>query len=159
MTPGAWNWYLTIAGTVASVAGVVFSWMAWVQAKGARKAATEAAASVRARNLSHSFTQWSADARELLQLVRDLQFESAQRSATDLLGVLAHNKGWQAGLRNEAQAIGLNEVIRLLSLVNEFLAERAVFEGNRTEIVQHCQVIFRKLKEASGRLDAAMEKQ
>jgi hypothetical protein len=159
MTASAWNWLLAISGTAASIAGVVFSWMAWVQAKGAKKAAQEAATSVRVRNLSHSFTQWSVDARELLQSVRDLRFESAQRSATDLLGVLAHNKGWQAGLRNEAQATGLNEVIRLVGLVNQFLAERAVFEGNQTEIVRHCEVIFRKLKEASGKLDAAMERQ
>jgi hypothetical protein len=159
MTASAWNWLLAILGTVASLAGVVFSWMAWVQAKGAKEAAQEAAASVRVRNLSRSFMQWSVDARELLQSVRELRFESAQRCATDLLGDLAHNKGWRSGLRNETQATGVNEAIRLLSLVNEFLAERAVFEGNRTEIVRHCQVIFHKLKEASGRLDAAMEKQ
>jgi hypothetical protein len=76
-----------------------------------------------------------------------------------LLGVLAHNKGWQAGLRNEAPAAGLKEVVRLVSLVNEFLAERSVFEGNQTEIVRHCEAIFRKLIEASGKLDATMEKQ
>jgi hypothetical protein len=159
MTASAWNWLLTIFGTVASTAGVVFSFMAWVQAKGAKKAAEEAATSVRIRNLSHSFTQWSVDARELLQSVRDLRFQNAQRSATDLLGALAHNKGWQAGLRNEAQPTGLNEVIRLVGLVNGYLAEQAIFEGNQTEIVRHCEVIFRKLKEASGKLDAAMEKQ
>lgn len=136
MTASAWNWLLTISGTVASVAGVVFSCLAWVQAKGAKKAAEEAATSVRVRNLSHSFTQWSVDARELLQSVRDLRFENAQRSATDLLGALAHNKGWQAGLRNETQPTGLNEVIRLVGLVNEYLAERAVFEDNQTEIVR-----------------------
>ncbi|MGH9600682.1 MAG: hypothetical protein ACRD27_12520 [Terracidiphilus sp.] len=159
MSSTAWSWLLAIVGTLTSIAGVVFSVLAWVQAKGARKAAQEAAAAVRVRNLSHSFTQWSVDARELLQSVRDLRFESAQRSATDLLGVLAHNKGWQAELRNDAPATGLNEVIRLVGLVNEFLAERTVFEGNQTEIVRHCEAIFRKLREASGKLDAAMEKQ
>lgn len=129
-----------------------------MQAKGARKAAREAAVAVRARNLSHSFSQWSADARELLQSARDLRFENAQRAATDLLGDLSHNKGWQTGLRDESPVIGLNEVIRLVGLVNEFLAERADFENNQVEIVRHCEVIFRKLKETSGKLDAAMEK-
>ena len=159
MSSTAWAWLLAIIGTVASVGGVVFSWLAWVQASGAREAAREAAAGVRGRNLSLRFSEWSADARELLQAVRDLQFETAQRSATDLLGVLAHNKGWQSGLQNDAPAAGLQEVIRLVGLVNEYLAERAVFEGNRTEIVRHCEIIFRKLKEASGKVDAAMEKQ
>lgn len=159
MSSTAWSWLLAIVGTVASIAGVVFSWMAWVQAGKAKIAAREAAVGVRVRNLSHSFSQWSADARELLQAVRDLRFENAQRSATDLLGDLAHNKGWQAGLRNEASAASLKDVTRLIILVNEFLAERAVFEGNQTEIVRHCEAIFRKLKEASGKLDATMEKQ
>jgi hypothetical protein len=159
MTASAWNWVLAIVGTVTSIAGVVFSVLAWIQAKGARKAAREAAAAVRIRNLSHNFSQWSADAQELLQSVRDLRFESAQRSATDLLGVLAHNKGWRAGLRNEAQAAGLTEAFRLVSLVNQLLADREVFEGSQTEIVRHCEAIFRKLKEASGKLDAAMERE
>lgn len=154
-----WGWLLAIVGTIASVAGVVFSWMAWVQAKGARKAARQAAIAVRVRNLSHGFTQWSADARELLQSVRDLRFEKAQQSATDLLGALAHNRGWQGGLRDEAPPTGLNEVIRLVGLVNELLVDRAVFESNQLEIVRHCEVIFRKLKESSGKLDAAMEKE
>jgi hypothetical protein len=158
MSSTAWNWLLAIVGTVASIAGVVFSWMAWVQAAKAKEAAREAAVGVRVRNLSHSFSQWSVDARELLQSVRDLRFENAQRAATDLLGVLAHNKGWRVGLRDEAPMAGINEVIRLVGLVNEFLADRAVFEGNQTEIMRHCEVIFRKLKEASGKLDAALEK-
>jgi hypothetical protein len=159
MTASAWNWLLTISGTLASIAGVVFSCMAWVQAKGAREAAREAAHAVRTRSLSHSFLQWSVDARELLQSVRELRFDSAQRSATDLLGVLAHNKGWRAGLRSDQSVTGLNEVIRLVDLVNQFLSDREVFEGNQAEIVRHCEVIFRKLKEASGKLDAAMEKE
>jgi hypothetical protein len=47
MTPGTWNWLLTVAGTMASIAGVVFSWMAWIQAKGAKQAAEEASEAVR----------------------------------------------------------------------------------------------------------------
>ena len=42
MTASAWNWILAIVGTLASIAGVVFSWKAWVQASGAKKAAEEA---------------------------------------------------------------------------------------------------------------------
>jgi predicted tellurium resistance membrane protein TerC len=99
MTPGAWNWLLTIVGTIASIAGVVFSWMAWVQAAKAKEAAREAADAVRTRNLSHDFSRSSRNAQELLQAVRELRFENAQRAATDLLGVLAHNKGWQTGFR------------------------------------------------------------
>jgi len=157
MTASAWNWLLTIAGTVASIAGVVFSWLAWVQAGKAKEAAREAADVVRARILSHEFSRWSVDARELLLAVRELRFENAQRAATDLLGVLAHNRGWQAGLKREASAVKVDEVIRLLNLVNTYLTERVVFEGEQAKIAEHCQVIFRRLNEISGSFDAEVE--
>jgi GTPase len=157
MTASAWNWILAIVGTVASIAGVIFSWMAWVQARKAKDAAREAADAVRTRNFSHDFSRWSKNAQELLQAVRELRFENAQGAATDLLGVLAHNKGWQAGLRREAFAVKVDEVIRLLTLVNTYLTERAVFEGKQSKIAEHCQVIFRRLSEISGSFDAEVE--
>jgi hypothetical protein len=159
MTPGAWNWLLTIVGTIASIAGVVFSWMAWVQAAKAKEAAREAADAVRTRNLSHDFSRWSRNAQELLQAVRELRFENAQRAATDLLGVLAHNKGWQTGFRKAVSFAEVDEVIRLLNLVNTYLAERTVFEGKQAKIAEHCQVIFRRLNEISGSFDAEVERQ
>ncbi len=153
-----WGWILAIIGTVASIAGVVFSWMAWVQAAKAKYAAREAAEAVRVRNLSHDFSRWSANAQELLQAVRDLRFGNAQRAATDLLGVLAHNRGWQSGLERNVYAARLDEVIRLLKLVNTYLTEKAVFEGKQVKIAEHCQAIFHKLNEISGAFDVELEK-
>lgn len=153
-----WGWLLAIVGTLASIAGVAFSWLAWVQAMKAKQAAREAAEAVRARNLSHEFSQFCADARELLQAVRELRFENAQRAATGLLGVLAHNRGWQTGLKQAASAAEVDEIIRLLNLVNTYLTERAVFEGKQAKIAEHCQLIFRKLNEISGNFDAEVEK-
>ncbi len=158
MSSTGWTWLLTIMGTVASLAGVVFSWLAWVQAGKAKEAAREAANAVRARNLSHEFSRWSVDARELLRAVRELRFDNAQRAATDLLGVLAHNRGWQVGLKRAVSAVEMDEVIRLLNLVNIYLTDRAIFEGKQTEIAEQCQVIFRKLSEISGNLDAEVER-
>ena len=146
-----------IVGTLASIAGVVFSVLAWVQAGKATEAAREAADAVRVRNLSHDFSRWSANALELLQAVRELRFENAQRAATDLLGVLAHNKGWQAGLKREVSIVKVDEVIRLLTLVNTYLKDRAVFEGKQVKIAEHCLVIFHRLNEISGSFDAEVE--
>jgi len=157
MSSTAWSWLLAIVGTLASLAGVVFSWMAWVQAAKAKDAAREAADAVRTRSLSHDFSRWSLNAQDLLQAVRELRFENAQRAATDLLGILAHNKGWQAGLKRDASAAKLDEVIRLLTLVNTYLTERAVFEGKQAKIAEHCQLIFRRLNEISGSFDAEVE--
>jgi hypothetical protein len=157
MSSTAWSWLLAIVGTLASIAGVVFSVLAWVQAGKAKEAAKEAGDAVRTRNLSHDFSRWSVIARELLQAVRELHLENAQRAATDLLGVLAHNKGWQAGLKREASAVKVDEVIRLLTLVNTYLTERAVFEGKQAKIAEHCQLVFRRLNEISGSFDAEVE--
>ena len=157
MSSTAWIWLLTIVGTLASIAGVVFSWLAWIQATGAKKAAREAADAVRMRNLSHEFSRWSVNAQELLQAVRELRFENAQRAATELLGVLAHNKGWQVRLKGTAPISEIDEIIRLLNLVNTYLTERSVFEGKQGKIAEHCQVIFRRLNEISGGFDAEVE--
>jgi len=158
MSSTAWTWLLAISGTVASIAGVVFSVLAWVQAGKAKDAAREAADAVRTRNLSHNFSRWSLNAQELLQAVRELRFENAQRAATDLLGVLAHNRGLQAGLKRDDSGARVDEVIRLLTLVNTYLTERGVFVGKQAKIAEHCQVIFRRLNEISGSFDAEVER-
>lgn len=84
MTASDWNWWLTITGTFASIAGVIFSWMAWVQAKGAKKAAEEAARTVRARETEYEFSKLADDAKELLAAVQGKQNEKAIESANRL---------------------------------------------------------------------------
>ena len=88
MTASAWNWLLTIGGTIASIAGVVFSWMAWDQAKGAKKAAEEAANAVKARDTAHEFTKLATDAKELLTAVQGVQKDRAIAAADDLTHLL-----------------------------------------------------------------------
>jgi hypothetical protein len=140
---------------VASVAGVVFSCLAWVQAAKAKDAAREAVVAVRIRNLSRSFSQWSRDARDLLRDVRNLHFADAQRAATDLLGALSHNKGWQLELRQNAA--GVEEVVRLLDFVNNYLSDETIFMDMRNRLVQDCQTIYSKLNEVDGAIDAQVE--
>jgi hypothetical protein len=84
MTASAWNWFLAISGTVASIAGVVFSCMAWVQAKGAKKAAEEAATAVRERETEYEFSRLAVDAKELLAAVEGKQREKAIEAARQL---------------------------------------------------------------------------
>jgi hypothetical protein len=88
MTASAWNWFLAISGTIASFVGVVFSWMAWVQAKGAKKAAEEASNAVKARDTAHEFTKLASDAKELLTAVQGRQKDRAIAAADDLTHLL-----------------------------------------------------------------------
>jgi hypothetical protein len=103
-----WNWIGSNIGTTASVVGVVFSCLAWVQAGKAKDAAQEAGNAVRTGNLAHSFSEWAVYARDLLASVRDLHFERAQKAATGLLGALSRNKVWQAGLQRQDATVGLH---------------------------------------------------
>jgi len=88
MTASAWNWVLAIVGTIASLAGVLFSWMAWVQAKGAKRAAEDASNAVRARDTAHEFTKLATDAKDLLAAVQEKQIDRAIASADDLTHLL-----------------------------------------------------------------------
>ena len=157
MSAAAWGWALAIVGTLASIAGVVFSSLAWIEAGNAKKAALEAAESVRVRNLAHNFSKWSVDARDVLRAVRDLEFGSAQRAATDLFGELSRNRGWQKTLHREAGVV--EEVVRLLNLVNTYLTDKTVFKDKRTGLAEDCQTIYRRLNELAGSLEAQAEKQ
>jgi hypothetical protein len=84
MTASAWNWILAIVGTVASIAGVVFSWMAWVQAKGAKRAAEEATRAVRIRETADEFSRLAVDAKNLLAAVQAKEREKAIEAANNL---------------------------------------------------------------------------
>jgi hypothetical protein len=88
MTASAWNWLLAISGTVASFVGVVFSCMAWWQAKGAKKAAEEAARSVKSKDTAHEFAKLAADAKDLLAAVQGGQKDRAIAAADDLTHLL-----------------------------------------------------------------------
>jgi hypothetical protein len=88
MSANDWNWLLAIVGTVASIAGVIFSGLAWVQAKGAKKAAEEAVRTVRAKETVHDFSKMAADSKGLLEAVQTRQKEKAIIAATDLIHLL-----------------------------------------------------------------------
>jgi phosphoribosyl-ATP pyrophosphohydrolase len=89
MTASIWNWVLAIVGTVASTAGFVFSWMAWVQAKGAKKAANEAARSVKSKDAAYEFAKLAEDAKELLAAVQYQRADRAIEAVNDLVHLLS----------------------------------------------------------------------
>lgn len=96
MTASAWNWLLAISGTVASLAGVVFSCLAWVQAKGAKQAAEEAVRTVRVRDTADEFLQLSADAKALLEAVQAKEKDRAVEAANNLVHLLMIAGGHRA---------------------------------------------------------------
>jgi hypothetical protein len=155
MSSTTWGWLLAIIGTLASIAGVVFSILAWVQAGKAKEAAMDAANAARIRNLAHNLAGWVSIAKDLLTAVRNLQFEDSRRAATELLAVLSHNKGWRTGLRQDVSDV--EEIVRQIDFVNNYLSDRVVFMEMRDNLVHDCQTIFSKLHEMAGNVDAQVE--
>ncbi|WP_420237979.1 hypothetical protein ACOBR2_20705 [Telmatobacter bradus] len=86
MTVSDW---ISIVGTVASIIGLIVSWFAWRQAKGAKKAAEEASSAVKARDTAHEFSKLATDAKDLLAAVQGEQKELAIAAANDLTHLLA----------------------------------------------------------------------
>lgn len=62
--------------------------MAWIQAKGAKKAAEEASNAVKARDTAHEFAKLAADAKDLLAAVQGEQKDRAIAAADDLTHLL-----------------------------------------------------------------------
>jgi hypothetical protein len=95
MTASDWNWALAIVGTVASIAGVVFSWMAWIQAAKAKTAARDAANAIRKRNTAHEVSKLAGDAKDFLSAVQQGRTENAIFAANNLIHELSTIRTWR----------------------------------------------------------------
>ena len=157
MTASVWNWLLTISGTVASLAGVVFSCMAWVQAKGAKVAAEEAARTVRARETEYEFSRLADDARELLAAVEGRQQEKAIEAANHLAHLLIIAGGHRAaylpeGFSTELCVENLRKVS--ISLASEGFPEAPQKMKN---LLNRCHQIHEELCGVSGSVQSRTE--
>jgi hypothetical protein len=157
MTPGAWNWLLTVAGTIASIAGVVFSLMAWVQAKGARKAAEEAVRTVRARETEYEFSRLALDSRELLAAVQAKQKEKAIEAANHLSHLLIIAGGHRAAFLPEGFSTEL--CVENLRKVSVWLASKGFPETPQEmgKLLKTCHQIHESLCGISGSVQSRTE--
>jgi hypothetical protein len=150
MTAGAWNWLLTIAGTIASVAGVVFSWMAWVQAKGAKQAAQEAAKSVRRRETADEFLRLAADANGLVASVQARDTNRAIEAANNLAHLLMIASSHRATYLPEGFSSDL--CVENLRKVSTMLASEGFPEAPQkmAKLLHRCHQIHESLCGISG---------
>jgi hypothetical protein len=157
MTASDWNWLLTIAGVIASIAGVVFSWMAWVQAKGAKKAAEEATKTVRARETEYEFSRLALDARELLAAVQGRQTERAVEAANHLSHLLIVAGGHRAAYLPKGFSAEL--CVENLRKVSTLLASEGFPEvpQKMTKLLARCHQIHESLCGISGSIQNRTE--
>ena len=157
MSAAVWGWLLAIVGTVASVAGVVFSWLAWVQAAKAKDAAREATEAVRKRSTAQDALRLAGDAKEFLSAVQQSRAEGAISFANGLIQGLTILRS--RGIADSSDADTLK------SCVNEILtaAIRLTVEGispdpsKREELIVVSHNIHRAVCELAGRMEHRSE--
>jgi hypothetical protein len=157
MTASAWNWLLAISGTVASVVGVVFSWLAWRQAKGAKKAAEEAARTVRMRETTDEFLRLAVDAKDLTAAVEAREKDKAIGAANNLAHLLLIAGGHRAAYLPKEFSTEL--CVENLRKASTFLASEGFPEDPRKMVglLNRCHQIHEALCGISGSVQRQTE--
>ena len=148
---------MAIVGTVASVSGVVFSCLAWVQAKGAKRAAEEARDVVRTKDTAHEFAALAADAKELLAAVREGQNQKAAKAATDLVHNLLILRGGRSNYLPPESTEEIDTIVRVLNLVRSALEIVELQDSQRISTIKNCQKIHQKVCEIAGSVEYKAE--
>jgi hypothetical protein len=157
MTASTWNWLLTIAGTIASIAGVVFSWMAWGQAKGAKKAAEEAATTVRTREAADEFLRLAEDAKCLLASAQAGETNRVIEAANNLAHLLMIAGNHRAPFLPEGFSCDLT--VENLRKVSTVLASEGFPEASqeKAKLMKRCHQIHESLCGISGAIQRRTE--
>jgi hypothetical protein len=157
MSAAALGWFLAIVGTVASVAGVVFSWLAWVQAAKAKVAAREAANAVRRRNLADEVLKLAGDAKEFLSAVQHGQRDSAISAANGLLHSLSivRSRGVADSLDMDTLKMCLGQIVSVAICLT--VDGVPVDPTKREDLLGLCHEIHRLVCDLAGRFERLSE--
>jgi len=157
MSSTAWSWLLAIVGTLASVAGVVFSCMAWVQAAKAKNAAREATDAVRKRNTAQEFMRLAGEAKEFLLAVQQSRAENAISEANSLVHSLSIIRTRSTAASSEADMLKAceSEIIRIIVGLN---ADGVPVDQSKfSDLLERCHAIHRTICELAGRMERLSE--
>lgn len=157
MTPTDWSWLLAIVGTVASMVGVVFSWMAWVQAAKAKDAAREAVQSVKRRNASQDLLRLAGEAKEFLAAIQQRRAENAISSANGLahaLAMIRTRSGTDVAFTSVLKNCE-NEIMQVIVGLN--VKDIPLDQSSFSELLERCHTIHRTVCELAGRMERLSE--
>jgi hypothetical protein len=157
MTATDWDWLLTIVGAIASIAGVILSWLAWVSAEGAKRAAEDAARAVRARETVHDFSKMAADAKGLLEAVQTRQKEKAIIAATDLNHLLLLARDRRANYLPRGFNLLLS--VEHLQIISDALASEGFPQDTQRiqKLLERCHEIHNSLCGIAATIDRTIE--
>lgn len=157
MTAIAWNWLLAIVGTLASVAGVVFSAMAWRQATKAKDAAREAADGIHKRNTAQEALRLAGEAKAFLAAVQQNRAENASSTGTSLVHLLAMFRARSITRSADVDVLGNceSEIIKVIVGLNA--DGIPVDQSNFSDLLDRCHAIHRTICEMAGRMERLSE--
>jgi hypothetical protein len=138
---------VNLIGVAASILGLIFSILAWLRAKDAKKAAEEARKAVRQGNAAEDLQRLATKARELLHFVENDQFNAARIR-------------WKVFLPEENRA-QLAEAGKKAGLVTRALAivEEEIEPENRTKLVNACREVVSRLAAESGNIQSEVDRE
>lgn len=157
MTPTDWSWLLAIIGTLVSIAGLVFSWMAWVQAVKAKDAAQRATDAIRKRNTAQDVLRLAGDAKEFLAAVQQDRAGNAISAANGLLHALSILRS--QGIADSADVDTLKTCLgQIASVAIRLNVEGAPADpSKREDLLVLCHGIHRTVCDLAGRFEHLSE--
>jgi hypothetical protein len=157
MTASDWNWALAIVGTVASIAGVVFSWMAWIQAAKAKRAVEDAARMMRKREVAYEVSRLARDAMDFLGSVQQRRGEIAVFASNNLAHALSTVRSWKIAQGADADKLKVCisdiEGVAIQLTVDGIPDDGPQFE----DLLVHCHGIHRVVCDMASRLEHLSE--
>ena len=97
-----WQTAFSLVAGLATILGLIFSFVAWRRAAGAEVAAGQAREAVRRSNAGEELRELSERAKELLRSAQNDHFEAALLRSTDLLaGIVQASHRWQSLLGDD----------------------------------------------------------
>jgi hypothetical protein len=153
-----WNDVLATAGSLASLVGLVISYLAWQRAKGAEEAANRARDAVRSGNAVEELQRLATKSKEMLIHVQAQQYTEARSKGADVLVEVSQAiTRWNIYLsaeekENLEKARGkVRTVSRALSEIHHDIG--AEVHG---KLVDSCHDIATRLAESTGSIISRM---
>ena len=148
---------IDILGTIASLAGLGWSWAAWCQAKSAKLAAEDAAKAVRTQDAAHEFSKLAMDAKDLLASVQDGRKDRAIAAANDLVHLLSIVLSRRRGFLPSNPDLELR--IKNLRIVSNDLSTAGfpTEQKQLSALVRRCEQIHATVCEITGFLERNSE--
>jgi hypothetical protein len=159
-------WFNIVAG-MASIAGLVFSVKAWIEARRAgqkadraSQAAKEARDAVTVRTLADEFQVACASADQLLDFLTQDRLQEARLRAHELTSVLSEIPHRRSAYLTEKRKIELRNVRRNAQIMTEVLTsgqQTPLTTEQRQRLIRQCQKISTTLRENLGTIKGEID--